>query len=116
MNDPVKKNLVGLSRDSASGTLYYEDKKVSVRATGTWRGSYIRGIPASTGSDLQGNAPTFYLDASASYNLIPRLKLILDAQNLTDEMNRLYIDSTRQDTLFISRVGRTFSLGLTYKY
>ena len=112
----TKNDLVGLSRDSASGTLYYEDKKVSVRATGTWRGSYIRGIPASTGSDLQGNAPTFYLDASASYNLSPRLKLILDAQNLTDEMNRLYIDSTRQDTLFISRVGRTFSLGLTYKY
>ena len=112
----TKNDLVGLSRDSAGGTLYYEDKKVSVRATGTWRGSYIRGIPASTGSDLQGNAPTFYLDASASYNLSPRLKLILDAQNLTDEMNRLYIDSTRQDTLFISRVGRTFSLGLTYKY
>ncbi|MGN6424598.1 MAG: TonB-dependent receptor [Asticcacaulis sp.] len=112
----TRNDLVGLSPDSASGTLYYEDKKVSIRATGTYRGRYIRGIPASTGSDLQGNAPTFYLDASASYNINAHLKLILDAQNLTDEMNRLYVDSTRQDTLFISRVGRTVSLGLTYKY
>ena len=109
-------DLVGLSPDSASATLYYEDKNLSLRTTGTYRSRYIRGIPASFGSDLQGNAPTFYLDASASYNLSPHLKVILDAQNLTDEQNRLYIDSSRQDTLFQSRVGRTFTLGVSYKY
>lgn len=109
-------DLTGLSRDSASGTIYYEDNTVSIRFTGTYRGKYIRGIPASTGSDLQGNDSTFYLDGSASYNINKHLKLILEAQNLTDEKNRLYIDSTRQDTLFDTRIGRTVTIGLSYKY
>jgi hypothetical protein len=34
-------------------------------------------------------------------------KLIVEGINLTDEQNRLYIDSTRQDTLFQTRVGRS---------
>ena len=39
----------------------------------------------------------------------------LEAQNLTDEQNRLYIDSQRQDTLFETRIGRTFTFGVTYR-
>ncbi|HUD94813.1 TonB-dependent receptor [Sphingobium sp.] len=108
-------DLVGLSPNTASGTLYYEDDKFSIRTTGNFRSSFIRGIPASPGSDLQGNAKTFYMDASASYNVTDRLKIIVEAQNLTDEQNRLYIDSQRQDTLFETRIGRTFTFGLTYR-
>jgi TonB-dependent receptor len=108
-------NLVGLSPNTASGTLYYEDDKFSIRTTGNFRDQFIRGIPASPGSDLQGNAKTFYMDASASYNVTDRLKLIVEATNLTDEQNRLYIDSQRQDTLFETRIGRTFTFGVTYR-
>ncbi|WP_420144772.1 TonB-dependent receptor [Sphingobium sp.] len=108
-------DLVGLSPNTASGTLYYEDDKFSIRTTGNFRDQFIRGIPASPGSDLQGNAKTFYMDASASYNVTDRLKLIVEATNLTDEQNRLYIDSQRQDTLFETRIGRTFTFGVTYR-
>ncbi|MBB4150942.1 TonB-dependent receptor [Sphingobium scionense] len=108
-------DLVGLSPNTASGTLYYEDEKFSIRTTGNFRDKFIRGIPASPGSDLQGNAKTFYMDASASYNVTDRLKIIVEAQNLTDEQNRLYIDSQRQDTLFETRIGRTFTFGVTYR-
>lgn len=108
-------DLVGLSPNTASGTLYYEDDKFSIRTTGNFRDKFIRGIPASPGSDLQGNAKTFFMDASASYNITDRLKVILEATNLTDEQNRLYIDSTRQDTLFETRIGRTFTFGVTYR-
>ncbi|NWK97700.1 TonB-dependent receptor [Sphingobium lactosutens] len=108
-------DLVGLSPNTASGTLYYEDDKFSIRTTGNFRDQFIRGIPASPGSDLQGNAKTFYMDASVSYNVTDRLKIIVEAQNLTDEQNRLYIDSQRQDTLFETRIGRTFTFGLTYR-
>ncbi|WP_370306674.1 TonB-dependent receptor [Sphingobium abikonense] len=108
-------DLVGLSKNTASGTLYYEDDKFSIRTTGNFRDKFIRGIPASPGSDLQGNAKTFYMDASASYNVTDRLKIIVEAQNLTDEQNRLYIDSQRQDTLFETRIGRTFTFGVTYR-
>jgi TonB-dependent receptor len=108
-------DLVGLSKNTASGTLYYEDDKFSIRTTGNFRDGFIRGIPASPGTDLQGNAKTFYMDASASYNVTDRLKIILEATNLTDEQNRLYLDSKRQDTLFETRIGRTFTFGVTYR-
>lgn len=108
-------DLVGLSKNTASGTLYYEDDKFSIRTTGNFRDKFIRGIPASPGSDLVGNAKTFFMDASASYNVTDRLKIMLEATNLTDEQNRLYTDSTRQDTLFETRIGRTFTFGVTYR-
>tara|TARA_R110000787_G_scaffold159823_1_gene273501 strand:- start:4062 stop:7013 length:2952 start_codon:yes stop_codon:yes gene_type:complete len=108
-------DLVGLSKRTASGTLYYEDEKFSIRTTGNFRDKFIRGIPASPGSDLVGNAKTFYMDASASFAVTDRLKLIVEAQNLTDEQNRLYTDSVRQDTLFETRIGRTFTFGVTYR-
>ncbi|MWC42277.1 TonB-dependent receptor [Sphingomonas carotinifaciens] len=108
-------DLVGLSKNTASGTLYYEDDRFSIRSTANYRDRFIRGIPASPGSDLQGNAPTLYVDASASYNLTDRIKLIVEAQNLTDEQNRLYTDSVRQDTLFETRIGRTVTVGVTFR-
>ncbi|MFT3996796.1 MAG: TonB-dependent receptor [Asticcacaulis sp.] len=109
-------DLTFLSRETASGTLYWENDRFSVRTTGSYRGKYIRGIPASAGSDLQGNDDTFYLDASASYQVNDKIRLSIEAQNLTDEQNRLYIDSNRQDTLFETRIGRTVTFGMTYKY
>lgn len=108
-------DLVGLSKKTASATLYYEDELFSIRTTGNFRDKFIRGIPASPGSDLVGNAKTFYMDASASLNVTDRLKIIVEAQNLTDEQNRLYTDSVRQDTLFETRIGRTFTFGVTYR-
>ena len=109
-------DLVGLSKNTASATLYYEDKKFSVRATANYRDSFIRGIPASPGSDLQGNDDTIYVDASASYSLNDRIKFTLEAQNLTDEQNRLYVDSKRQDTLFQLRAGRNITAGVTLRF
>lgn len=109
-------DLTNLSRESGSGTLYWENDKFSFRTTASYRGKYIRGIPASAGSDLQGNDDTTFVDASASYQVTDKLRLSVEAQNLTDEQNRLYIDSNRQDTLFETRIGRTVTFGLTYKY
>jgi iron complex outermembrane recepter protein len=112
----VENDLVNLSKNTASGTLYYEDDKFSIRGTANWRDRFIRGIPASQGSDIMGNAPTLYVDASASYNITDQIKLIVEAQNLTDEQNRLYIDSTRQDTLLETRVGRTVTVGVNVRF
>ena len=57
-----------------------------------------------------------FVDAAASWNVNDNLSLIFEAQNLTDERNTLYIDSVRQDTLFQTEIGRTFTLGATYKF
>ena len=108
-------DLVGLSRKSASGTLYYEDDKFSIRGTASYRGSYIRGIIGVNGNDYQGNKANTFVDASASYKLTDRARLILEGQNLTDERNTLFIDSERKDTLFETRIGRTINFGVNFK-
>ncbi len=108
-------NLIGLSKNTASGTLYYEDSKFSIRSTANYRDGFIRGIPASPGSDLQGNDSTLFVDASASYAITDAIKLIVEGTNLTDEQNRLYTDSVRQDTLFQTRIGRTVTFGVNFK-
>ena len=110
-------DLIDLSKNAASGTLYYEDKRFSIRSTASYRASFNRGIPSGANdSDVRANASTLFVDASASYNLTDNFKLILEAQNLTDERNTLYIDSVRQDTLFETRLGRTFTAGATVKF
>jgi len=109
-------DLVGLSKNTASGTLYYEDDRFSIRSTANYRDRFIRGIPASPGSDLQGNKPTLYVDASASVGITDNLKLIVEATNLTDERNVLYTDSVRQDTLFETRIGRTVTAGVNVRF
>ncbi|WP_242007900.1 TonB-dependent receptor [Sphingomonas ginsenosidivorax] len=110
-------DLIDLSKNAASGTLYYEDDRFSIRGTASYRDKFNRGIPSGANdSDVRANASTLFVDASASYNISENLKLILEAQNLTDERNTLFIDSKRQDTLFETRLGRTFTVGATVKF
>ena len=110
-------DLIGLSRNSVSGTLYYEDDKFSARVTGNYRSRYINAIPSGAlDSDYIANSPSFYMDAQASYQLTPRLRLVAEAQNLTKEDSRQYIDSVRRDSLFALQNGRTFTIGADFKY
>jgi iron complex outermembrane receptor protein len=44
------------------------------------------------------------------------LSLIFEVQNVTSERNTLYIDDTREDTLFQTEIGRTATLGATFKF
>ena len=112
----TENDLVDLSPNSASGTLFYDDGKFSIRFTGSYRDKYIRGLPASAGSDIRANKANTFVDASSSWNVNDNLTFIFEAQNLTDERNTLYIDSQREDTLFQTEIGRTYNVGVTYKF
>ncbi len=116
-NQIIVEDLIDLSKNAASGTLYYEDKRFSIRSTASYRSSFNRGVPSGANdSDVRANGSTLFVDASASYNLTDNIKLIVEAQNLTDERNTLYIDSSRKDTLFETRLGRTYNIGATVKF
>jgi len=112
----TKDDLVDLSPNTASGTLFYDNGTFSVRATGSYRDAYIRALPASAGSDVRGNKATMFVDASASWNVNDHFTLILEGQNLTDERNTLFVDRSRQDTLFQTEIGRTVNFGATFKF
>ena len=107
--------LVGLSPETASGTLYYEDDRFSIRSTVNYRAGYLTGIPGPTDSDAVGAKGSIFVDASASYNINENIKLIAEVQNITDETNRLYTDTTRQDPLYTSYFGRTFALAVNFQ-
>lgn len=81
-----------------------------------FRDKFIHAIPVSPRSDLRGTPSTIFVDASASYDLTDNLKLIVEAQNLTDEHNVLFVVSVRQDTLYDTRNGRTISVGANVKF
>jgi TonB-dependent receptor len=109
-------DLVGLSPNAASGTLFYEDSHFSVRATAAYRDRFFRALPASPGSDVRGDLATTFVDAQASWYVNDHLTIMLEAQNLTGERNTLYIDNDREDTLFQTEIGTTYTLGATFKF
>ena len=112
----TKDDLVDLSPNTASMTLFYDNGTFSFRTTGSYRDAYIRGLPASAGSDVRGNKANTFVDASASWNVNDHFTLILEGQNLTDERNTLFIDRSREDTLFQTEIGRTVNFGATFKF
>jgi TonB-dependent receptor len=109
-------DLVDLSPNTASGTLFYDDGSFSIRTTASYRDAYIRALPASAGSDIRGNKANMFVDASASWNVNDNFTVIVELQNLTDERNTLFIDRQREDTLFQTEIGRTLNVGATFKF
>jgi TonB-dependent receptor len=112
----VTNDLVDLSKNTASATLFYDDGRFGARVTGSYRDKYIRAIPASIGSDIRANKANTFVDFSSSYNVNDNLTLIFEVQNVTEERNTLYVDSVREDTLFQTEIGRTATLGATFKF
>jgi len=109
-------DLVGLSPHAASGTLFFENDKFSIRTTASYRDRFFRALPASPGSDVRGDLATTFMDAQASWFFNDNLTLFFEAQNLTGERNTLYIDNDREDTLFQTEIGTTYTLGATFKF
>ncbi|PSJ39138.1 TonB-dependent receptor [Sphingomonas deserti] len=108
--------LVGLSPETASGTLYYEDSRFSIRTTINYRAGYLTGIPGPADSDANGAASSIFVDASASYNISDNIKLIAEMSNITNEKNKLYTDTVRQDPLYTASFGRTFALAVNFQF
>ncbi len=113
----VVQPLIGLSKNQANATLYYEDSKFSLRGSLNYRSGYIRAVPSvGTGSDIDLVAPTTFVDASMTYSINDHFKLSLSGSNLTDEHTVYYMDSQRKDVLYNIHSGRTFEAGVTYKF
>jgi TonB-dependent receptor len=110
-------NFTGLSPDAHNLTLFYEDSKFSARVTAAHRSSYLLNVLGDVaGHDFTTVDGSTNVDFSMSYNINPNLRLSFEGQNLNDTPLRYGRDSQRNDTLLYVHSGRTFVLGLTYKY
>lgn len=109
--------LVGLSPETASGTLYYEDKKFSIRSTVNYRAAFLTAVPSgSVDADSTSNASSIFVDASASYAVNDNIKLIAEVSNITNETNRLTVDTLRKDPLYAAYFGRTYALAVNFQF
>jgi TonB-dependent receptor len=110
-------NLVGMSPKAYNLTLYYEDPKFSARVSAAHRSQYLFTVLGDVnGHDFTTVDASTNIDLSMSYNVTPKLRISLEAANLTDEPLRYGRDSQRDDTLLYAHSGRTFALGMSYKF
>ncbi len=113
----VTEPLIGLSKNQANATLYYEDSKFSIRGSLNYRSGFIRSVPSvGTGSDIDLVAPTTFVDAAIGYSINDHFKISLTGSNLTDEHTVYYVDSKRKDVMYNIHSGRTFEAGISYKF
>ena len=109
--------LVGMSPKARNFTLYYEDGKLSARISSAHRSRYILNVLGDVnGHDFTYVDASTNVDFSTSYQVTPKLKLSLEAANLTNQPLRYGRDTQRNDTLLFAQSGRSFALGAAYKF
>jgi TonB-dependent receptor len=107
--------LIGLSKNAANATLYYETDRWSVRGSVAYRGGYLTQVPGNDGNSVHGTNSTLNVDMQASFNIRPNLKLSVEGVNLTDEFNDQYVDDSNRLNVY-THSGRTYFVGLRYNF
>jgi TonB-dependent receptor len=102
--------LIGLSRHSANGTLYYETKRFQIRGSVAYRSRYLTAVPGTEGNAYNGTNGTTNVDAQMSFNISDRIKLSIEGINLTDQFNDQFVDETNRLSV-LTHSGRQFTVG-----
>jgi TonB-dependent receptor len=126
--------LVNLSKHGANATLYYEDKRFSLRGSVAYRSGFLTNVPGRNGvapgsgpvfnpsagaptfNDVEGTKGTINIDASASLKITENVTLTIEAINLTDEYVDQYIDSAADRLSVYHHTGRQFWFGARFKF
>lgn len=110
------KSFVGLSDTSYATTLYYENDVWGLRVSQTYRDDYISRVEVGLGDeDERGFHETNFVDFAAFYYLNDNIKLTFKANNLTDEKEELYTDSS--DRLYaVTTSGRNYYAGAIWEF
>jgi|TARA_E500000081_G_scaffold154870_1_gene193286 outer membrane receptor protein involved in Fe transport len=110
------KSFPGLSEHSGNFTIYYDSDSWGARVAAACRSDYIAAVQAGNGDeDENGFHGSTYIDASAFYQVNEKLKLTIEASNLTNEREEQYSDSN--DRLYNTTInGRTVYLGASYRF
>jgi iron complex outermembrane receptor protein len=112
--DPtVRATLVGLSHHAANATLFYEDERFSLRGSVAYRSGYLTQVPGSDGNEVHGANGTINVDMQMSYNITDQIRFSIEALNLTDQYNDLYVGFSNRLNVY-THTGRQFLVGLRY--
>ena len=109
------KRFPGLSENSYNLTLYYETPQWGARLASTYRSPYLTWAGESQDDDERGYHATTHYDFSAFYHLSARIKLSIEAINLSNVREELYSDS-RDRAYNTTTSGRTYMMGLSARF
>ncbi|WP_225007256.1 TonB-dependent receptor [Novosphingobium percolationis] len=110
------KTLTGISNVSYNATLYYETDRWGMRGSLSHRNRWYTGRSDDVMSaDTRGFEATTYVDASAFFNVTPRLQITLNAINLTNEKDTQFWGQNRY-LYNQNQSGTTYMGGLAYKF
>lgn len=110
------KDFIGLSRNAANATLYYERNNWGARLSSNYRDRYILNVEGGLADeDERGYHASTRWDFSAFYKWNDQLKFTLEGTNLTNQREELYTDSN--DRLYgTTYSGRSYFVGLSYTF
>ncbi len=112
--DVYTRPLLGLSKTSANGTVYYDDGKFSIRVSGAYRNGYIAGTSGNA-NIFEGFGSAFNLDAAIRYQLTDHIELSLDGTNLTDDYRYRWVDDFARRNYENNHFGRVIMAGVRFK-
>jgi TonB-dependent receptor len=100
------------SKEQANAILWYQDRRFEARLAGNYRSkrAFSQDYGGISGFE-EYQAPTFYLDASASFDISKHVQLYVQGTNLTKETERYYLvwpDQVLHTGMFESR----YTLGI----
>jgi outer membrane receptor protein involved in Fe transport len=95
---------------------FFEKGRWSVRTAYNWRDEFLAGRFDGTGlPNPVYTEPYGQLDVNASFDATEKLTFMVEAINLTDEIQRLH-GRTEQEVLFVTQSGPRYMIGARYKF
>ncbi len=90
--------LEGLSKTSYNAELYYSTQRFEARLAYNWRERYVLTMAAAN-LDIPAWADDYgQLDGSVHFNVLPNVKVGVQAVNITDSTYRVLVDNFAQNT------------------
>jgi iron complex outermembrane receptor protein len=113
--------LPGLSETVVNGTVYYERSGFQARVSSRYRSDFLGEVAGfGNGRTLRSVAAENVIDAQIGYEFLSGplegLSILAQANNLTDEPFKTFENGDERRTIDYQRYGRTFSVGLNYRY
>ena len=113
--------LPGLSETVVNGTVYYERDGFQARVSSRYRSDFLGEVAGfGNGRTLRSVAAENVIDAQIGYEFqsgaLEGLSILAQANNLTDEPFKTFENGDERRTIDYQSYGRTYLVGLNYRY
>lgn len=113
--------LPGLSETVVNGTVYYERGGFEARMSSRYRSDFLGEVAGfGNGRTLRSVAAETVVDAQIGYSFesgpLDGLSILAQVNNVTDEPFKTFENGDERRTIDYQSYGRTFAVGINYRY